>query len=66
MIIRKRRVRKHLAPVERGTSVVVGLENIERFRDTLVRAGFTDELETGEQEPACRNCHGGITAVELA
>ena len=51
MIIRQRRVRNLTAPlaaVERGTSVVVGLENIYRFTDTLASAGFTEELRVGE------------------
>lgn len=51
MIIRKRRVtnvKKYLAPVKRGTKVVLGVENTERFRNTLVKAGFTDELSVGE------------------
>lgn len=51
MIIRKRRVRnlaRYLAPLESGTNLVVALEDIERFSDTLVKAGFTDELVTGE------------------
>jgi hypothetical protein len=51
MILRKRRVRnltKNLVGVERGTSVLVGVDGIERFTGTLVDAGFTRELKNGE------------------
>jgi hypothetical protein len=51
MVITQRRirnVRRHLAPVARGTSVVVALEHIDRFRDPLVKAGFTPQLASGE------------------
>jgi hypothetical protein len=51
MIIRKRRVRnpsRYLALVKKGTRVVIGVEDIERFRNTLITAGFTDDLKVGE------------------
>jgi hypothetical protein len=40
---------RNLAPVPKGTEVVVALEDVQRFEDTLVQAGFTKELEVGEQ-----------------
>jgi hypothetical protein len=50
MIITKRRVRnldRHLAHVDKGTNIVVGLERIERFVDTLVEAGFSSGFQAG-------------------
>ncbi len=51
MILRKRMVRNlssNLVGVERGTSVLVGVDGTRRFTDTLVEAGFTRPLKNGE------------------
>jgi hypothetical protein len=51
MILKKRMVRNlssNLVGIERGTSVLVGVDGIERFTGTLVDAGFTRELKNGE------------------
>lgn len=52
MRIEKRRVlnlNRNLAPVPKGTEVVVALEDVRGFEDTLVQAGFTEQLGVGEQ-----------------
>jgi hypothetical protein len=51
MILRKKRVRNlssNLVGVERGRSVLVGVDGIKRFTDTLEEAGFTRPLKNGE------------------
>jgi len=51
MKIEKKRIRnvdRNLSSVAQGTEIVVVLEDIERFKGILVKAGFTERLEVGE------------------
>lgn len=51
MIIRKRRImnlKSNLGFIASGTKIIVGLDNIDRFKPKLENMGFTETMEVGD------------------
>lgn len=51
MIIRKRRImnlKSNLGFIDSGTKIIIGLDNIDRFKPKLENMGFTETMEVGE------------------
>jgi hypothetical protein len=51
MFIKKKRIRNirsYAGFLKEGEKVIIGIKNIERYKDVLAKIGFTSNLETGE------------------